>query len=243
MSFLRTICRRTFPGLLAGLLFLCGCDKSVDDNGKKVFELSNGQSDAEVVRIMGEPTGRMHSGGRTMLLYPGGTVKLEGGKTVGVDEEFAKQFVEKAKRRNRKPWEFLKKIKRQLKAKSEPKTHPPKPPARPQPRKVSVRDKNGNPISHGSLVTRGKITVVDFYATWCGPCRRISPILEGIARNDPDVVLRKVDIENWNSRIATQYNVSSVPNLRVFDRKGRLVGPPSSSPTTVRSQIEQAKRR
>ena len=58
-------------------------------------------------------------------------------------------------------------------------------------------------ISHGAQVdinqhlALGNVTVVDFYADWCGPCRRLSPSLEQMARSDPEIALRKIDIVNW----------------------------------------------
>jgi thioredoxin 1 len=40
------------------------------------------------------------------------------------------------------------------------------------------------------------VTVVDFYADWCGPCKQLSPSLEQMARTDPEIALRKIDIVN-----------------------------------------------
>jgi thiol-disulfide isomerase/thioredoxin len=85
-------------------------------------------------------------------------------------------------------------------------------------------------ISHGAQVdinqhlAFGNVTVVDFYADWCGPCRRLSPNLEQMAKNDPEIALRKIDIVNWRTAVAQQFNIHSIPQVNVYDRSGRLVG-------------------
>lgn len=103
-------------------------------------------------------------------------------------------------------------------------------------------------ISRGSRVdlekhlVRGRVTVVDFYAAWCGPCRVISPYLEKLAGEDPDVVLRKIDIVKWGSPVATQYHIQSIPHIRVFDRRGQLVGEVNgASPSAVQNLVAKAK--
>jgi thiol-disulfide isomerase/thioredoxin len=85
-------------------------------------------------------------------------------------------------------------------------------------------------ISHGSQVdiTRhlalGNVTIVDFYADWCGPCKMVSPTLEQMANTDPEIALRKIDIVNWNTAVARQYNINSIPHVKVYNRAGALVG-------------------
>jgi thiol-disulfide isomerase/thioredoxin len=85
-------------------------------------------------------------------------------------------------------------------------------------------------ISHGEQVdinqhlVLGNVTVIDFYADWCGPCRRLSPRLEQMARNDPEIALRKIDIANWRTAVAQQFNIHSIPQVNVYDRSGRLIG-------------------
>jgi len=85
-------------------------------------------------------------------------------------------------------------------------------------------------ISHGAQVdinqhlALGNVTVIDFYADWCGPCRRLSPSLEQMVRSDPEIALRKIDIVNWKTAVAQQFNIRSIPQVNVYDRSGRLVG-------------------
>ena len=84
-------------------------------------------------------------------------------------------------------------------------------------------------ISHGAQVdvnqhlVLGNVTVLDFYADWCGPCRQFSPSLEQMARDDPEIALRKIDIVNWKTAVVQQFNVHSIPQVNVYDRSGRLV--------------------
>lgn len=85
-------------------------------------------------------------------------------------------------------------------------------------------------ITHGANVditkhlVRGKVTVIDYYADWCGPCKFIAPFLQTLAKDDPDVVVRKVDIVSWNSEIARQRHIGSIPRIEVYDRAGKLIG-------------------
>src|SRR5438045_7280924 len=84
---------------------------------------------------------------------------------------------------------------------------------------VAGRGQQAEVISHGTQVdiakhlALGNVTVVDFYADWCGPCKRLSPNLEQMARTDPEVALRKVDIVNWKTPIVRQFNIHSVRRL------------------------------
>ncbi|XP_054276000.1 thioredoxin-2 isoform X2 [Macrosteles quadrilineatus] len=62
------------------------------------------------------------------------------------------------------------------------------------------------------------LVVIDFFATWCGPCKMISPKIEEMAAEMQDVVFLKVDVDECES-IAGEYNVSSMPTF-VFIKKG-----------------------
>jgi len=74
-----------------------------------------------------------------------------------------------------------------------------------------------------NLVLNGKgVVLVDFFATWCGPCKALAPILEEVAEqlNDKASVY-KVDIDQTQS-LAQQYRVMSVPTMKIF-KDGEVV--------------------
>lgn len=57
--------------------------------------------------------------------------------------------------------------------------------------------------------------LVDFWATWCGPCQMVGPIIEEIAEERTDIKVCKIDVDE-NPEIARQYKVFSIPMLFVF---------------------------
>jgi len=64
--------------------------------------------------------------------------------------------------------------------------------------------------------------LVDFWATWCGPCRMIAPIVEELAKQyEGKLKVAKVDVDN-NTRIATKYDIRSIPSLYIF-KGGKVV--------------------
>ena len=72
-----------------------------------------------------------------------------------------------------------------------------------------------------------KIVLVDFYATWCGPCKMLAPVLEQVADEVKDkAVIGKLDIDE-SLDIAKEYNVMSVPTMILFkdgQEVDRIVG-------------------
>jgi len=72
------------------------------------------------------------------------------------------------------------------------------------------------------VVNSDKPVFVDFWATWCGPCRIVSPIVEEIAKEyEGKVNFVKVDVDQ-NRDLASKYNILSIPTLAIF-RNGQAV--------------------
>ncbi len=65
-------------------------------------------------------------------------------------------------------------------------------------------------------VLEAKVPVlVDFWATWCGPCQMVGPVIEEIAGEVTDAKIGKVDVDE-NPELAREYKVMSIPTLMVF---------------------------
>ena len=90
------------------------------------------------------------------------------------------------------------------------------------------------------VVNSAELTIVDFWAPWCGPCRKLGPVLDEVAQEyDSKVKIVKLNTDE-NLKTAKEYSVSGLPTLLVF--KGgkaveRLVG--LMPKTTIVSNIEK----
>jgi thioredoxin 1 len=85
------------------------------------------------------------------------------------------------------------------------------------------------------------IALVDFWATWCGPCRKFSPIFDSVAEKYDDIAFGKVDVDA-EPALAAQFGVQSIPTLLVVRDGVILYQQPGVVPATaIESLIEQAR--
>ncbi|MFW5898474.1 MAG: thioredoxin [Candidatus Saliniplasma sp.] len=71
------------------------------------------------------------------------------------------------------------------------------------------------------LIGKHDNVVVDFWATWCGPCKRMEPVIEGLAEEYKDVLFGKVNTEN-NSQVTSKFGIQGIPSF-IFIKNGKPV--------------------
>ena len=90
-------------------------------------------------------------------------------------------------------------------------------------------------------VTTPGITLVDFWADWCGPCKMFSPIYDAASEKNPDITFAKVDTEDQQA-LASAAGITSIPTLMAF-RDGVLVfAQPGALPAPALDQVIEAVR-
>ena len=88
-------------------------------------------------------------------------------------------------------------------------------------------------------VTTPGITLVDFWADWCGPCKMFSPIYDAASEKNPDIIFAKVDTEDQQA-LASAAGITSIPTLMAF-RDGVLVfAQPGALPAPALDQVIEA---
>ena len=81
--------------------------------------------------------------------------------------------------------------------------------------------------SFEKLISSKKPVLIDFYATWCGPCRQFAPVFEAVAEKYPTAVFGKVDTEAQQD-LAAAFGIQSIPTLMVFRQSVMLYNQPGA---------------
>lgn len=97
---------------------------------------------------------------------------------------------------------------------------------------------HANEATFDKAVTESDVPVlVDFWATWCGPCKAIAPVLDELAQDFADKVrIVKIDVDE-NPNLAAQYGVRSIPTLFVFKNGEKVDGTMGMQPKTKLAEL------
>ena len=204
-------------------------------------KIEKGSTRSEVIDKYGEPGGVINTGNEEILSYPGGMIVLIDGVVDQIDANFEMQLeqrhmeaqfkdAQEAKGLTEYKGDWITKTEKKQIEKNQVMQQP-----------ILVFKDGGKLVNLQDVLVPGKITLIDFYADWCVPCKKISSYLERLAKKDPDVFLRKIDIVKWGTPVTMQYGIRGIPDIRVFDRNGRMLGKPTFNFNEILSYIGRAK--
>ena len=86
--------------------------------------------------------------------------------------------------------------------------------------------KHINSVAEFDNEVKEGLVLVDFFATWCGPCKMLSPLLEELANEKPDLKILKIDVDEVGP-LAARFGIQAIPTLMLFkdgERKDTKLG-------------------
>ncbi|THH30245.1 hypothetical protein EUX98_g3959 [Antrodiella citrinella] len=89
------------------------------------------------------------------------------------------------------------------------------------------------------LINGDKPIVIDFWATWCGPCRVISPVFEKLAANFPDLGFYKVDVDA-QSQISEEVGIRAMPTFAVFKNGQKVKDLVGANPQGLQALLQES---
>lgn len=88
------------------------------------------------------------------------------------------------------------------------------------------------------IIDQNEMVFIDFWAEWCGPCKRFAPVFEAAAAQNPDLKFVKVNTDQ-ETELAAQFGIMSIPTLGVFKDKELIFLQPGAVPEDILQEIVQ----
>jgi thioredoxin 1 len=86
------------------------------------------------------------------------------------------------------------------------------------------------------LVTKNDIVLIDFWASWCGPCKMFGPVFEEASEKYPNIVFGKVDTEK-EQQLAAHFQIRSIPTLMIFREQIIIYSQAGALPASALDEI------
>ena len=86
------------------------------------------------------------------------------------------------------------------------------------------------------IIEDNAVVLIDFWASWCGPCQSFGPVFEAASESNPDMVFAKVNTEE-QMELAAQFQVRSIPMLAIFKEQIMVFSQPGALPASALDQL------
>ncbi|MCS0634703.1 thioredoxin [Streptomyces sp. LP05-1] len=86
------------------------------------------------------------------------------------------------------------------------------------------------------IVNDNDFVLIDFWASWCGPCRQFAPVFEGASERHPDLVFAKVDTEA-QTELAAAFDIQSIPTLMIVRENVAVFAQPGALPESALEDV------
>lgn len=99
---------------------------------------------------------------------------------------------------------------------------------------MAVQELNTTNIE--DTINNNNMVLIDFWAPWCGPCKRFGPIFEAAAEKNPEMIFAKVNTDD-QQEIAASFEIKSIPTLAIFKEQTLIFFEPGALPEEALDEI------